>query len=343
MTPPPSNRDELARFLGMIKYLARFLPDLSERSYHLRVLMKADVHFQWGPEQQRAFEDIKSIVSSEPVLQFYDPELPKKISCDASQKGLGAVLQQLHGNEWRPVAYASKSTTDCQTRYAPIEREALAVEFTCGRFHKYIFGQTVEVESDSKPLVAIFSKVLNYCPPRIQRLRLKLQKYDLKLAYVPGKYMYTADTLSRPNQNENNHCQNRQEATNVNMFTHSVVVASVLASISRTQQIQRTDFDLEIEEHLNGVINSLSVTDRKKEQIKKGYEDDTDMCALKDIIMSGWPKEQTNLSECVQQYWNYRDEMTVQNGLILKGTRIVIPKKIKLNILEILHTGHLGQ
>ena len=58
---PPSNREELARFLGMIKYLARFLPDLSERSYHLRVLMKADVHFQWGPEQQRAFEDMKRI------------------------------------------------------------------------------------------------------------------------------------------------------------------------------------------------------------------------------------------------------------------------------------------
>ena len=170
-----------------------------------------------------------------------------------------------------------------------------------------------------------------------------MQKYDLKLAYVPGKYMYTADTLSRPNQNKNNHCQNRQEATKVNIFTHSVVVASVLASISRTQQIQRTDVDLEIEAHLNGVMNSLSVTDRKKEHIKKGYEDDTDMCALKDIIMSGWPKEQTNCSECVQPYWNYRDEMTVQNGLILKGTRIVISKKMKLNILERLHTGHLGQ
>ena len=143
--------------------------------------MKADVHFQWGPEQQRSFEDMKRIVSSEPVLQFYDPELPKKISCDASQKGLGAVLQQLHGNAWRPLAYASKSTTDCQTRYAPIEREALSVEFACGRFHQYIFGQTVEVESDSKPLVAIFSKALNDCQPRIQRIRLKLQKYDLKL------------------------------------------------------------------------------------------------------------------------------------------------------------------
>ena len=148
----------------------------------------------------------------------------------------------------------------------------------------------MEVESDSKPLVAIFSEALNDCPPRIQRIRLKLQKYDLKLAYVPGKYMYTADTLSRPNQNENNRCENRCE--NRQEATQAIVVASVLASISLTEppQMQRTDFDLEIEAHLNGVMNSLSVIDRKKEQLKKGYEGDTDMCALKDVIMSGWPK-----------------------------------------------------
>ena len=192
----------------MITYLARFLPpDLSERSYHSRVLIKADVHFQWGQGQQRAFEDMKSIVSSEPVLQFYDPEQPKKISGNASQKGLGAVLQQLHGNDlWHSI----EIDDGCQTRYAQIEREPLTVEFACGIFHQYIFGQTAEVESDSKPLVAMFSKALNDCQPRIQRIRLKLQKYDLKIAYGPGNYMYAADILSRPNQNVNNRSQNRQ-------------------------------------------------------------------------------------------------------------------------------------
>ena len=72
--------------------------------------------------------------------------------------------------------------------------------FACERFHQYIFGQTVEVETDHKPLVAIFSKALNDCPSRIQRIRLRLQKYDLKLTYVPRKYMYTTDTLSRATQ-----------------------------------------------------------------------------------------------------------------------------------------------
>ena len=104
------------------------------------------MHLQWIQEQKRKFENLKVVVSSKPVLQFYNPKLPYKILGDASQKGLGAVLQQLHGDEWLPVAYASRSTTECQTWYAPIEREALAVEFACERFHQYVFRQTVKVE-----------------------------------------------------------------------------------------------------------------------------------------------------------------------------------------------------
>ena len=81
---PPTSKEGLSRFLGMIKNLAGFMPDLAEISYHLRVLMKSEVHVQWGLEQQRAFENLKEVVSSKPLLQFYNPELPNKISCDAS-------------------------------------------------------------------------------------------------------------------------------------------------------------------------------------------------------------------------------------------------------------------
>ena len=114
----------------------------------------------------------------------------------------------------------------------------------------------------------------------------------------------------------------------------------MLASILRTQQIQRTDFDLEIEAHLNGVMNSLSVTDRKKEQIKKGYEDDTDMCALKDIIMSGWPKEQTNCSDGVQPYWNYRD---CSERVDSERNKNSDPKEDETEHSRKIAQGHLGQ
>ena len=106
-------------------------------------------------------------------------------------------MQQYHDNEWLPVAYASRAVSDCESRYAPIELETLAITFAYERFHQYIYGQRIEVETDHKPLVAIFKKPLSESPLRIQRLRLRLQRYDLVVSYTPGKWMHAADAFSR--------------------------------------------------------------------------------------------------------------------------------------------------
>ena len=118
---------------------------------------------------------------------------PVKLSVDASQSGLGAVLLQ----EDQPIAYASKSLTECQKGYAQIGKETLAIVFGCERFNQYLYGKEIEAETDHKPLEAIFSKPLAKAPPRIQRLLLRLQPYHLKVKYVPGKLMFIADALSR--------------------------------------------------------------------------------------------------------------------------------------------------
>ena len=106
---------------------------------------------------------------------------PVKLSVDASQSGLGAVLLQ----EDQPIAYASKSLTECQKGYAQIEKETLAIVFGCERFNQYLYGKAIEVETDHKPLEAIFSKPLAKASPRTQRLLLRLQPYHLKVKYVP--------------------------------------------------------------------------------------------------------------------------------------------------------------
>ncbi|KAL7883911.1 hypothetical protein SRHO_G00015690 [Serrasalmus rhombeus] len=186
----PQNKDEVRRFLGMVTYLAKFIPQLSAISAPLRMLLEQKNEWMWLRQQEECFQNLKKILISEPVLRFYDPKRETRISADASQDGLGAVLLQLHEETWQPVAYASRALTSAEVNYAQIEKELLATTYACERFHQYVYGQTVEAETDHKPLLAIMSKPLTDCPLRIQRMLIRLQKYDVKLTYTPGKYMY---------------------------------------------------------------------------------------------------------------------------------------------------------
>ena len=102
-----------------------------------------------------------------------------------------------------PVAYGARVTTPTERNYAPIEREALAICFGCEYFHQYIYGlKNVVVESDHKPLSALFKKSLKDNPPRIQNFRLRTMKYSITVRYVPGKDMWLSDALSRSAYND---------------------------------------------------------------------------------------------------------------------------------------------
>ena len=144
-------------------------------------------------QQIDAFEKIKSIVTNSPVLVYYDQHKPITLQVDASKIGLGAVLMQ----EGKPIAYASKSLTQAEINYAQVEKEMYAIIFGCKKFHHYIYGRKVRVETDHKPLIPISKKPLHAAPPRIQRMLVQLQGYDVDLVYVPGKFIPVADTLSR--------------------------------------------------------------------------------------------------------------------------------------------------
>ena len=111
----------------MVNYLGKFIPNLSELTTPLRQLLHKEVVWNWTEHQQNAFDRLKTCVSSPPVLHYYDVRQPVTLTCDASQYGLGAACLQ----EENPVAYASRTLTQTETRYAQIEKELLAVVFAC--------------------------------------------------------------------------------------------------------------------------------------------------------------------------------------------------------------------
>lgn len=175
--PKPSDVKSLQRFIGFVTYLSRFLPDLSDLLEPLRQLTKSDTMWSWNHAHDSVFEDVKRLVTTSPVLAFYNPEEDLAIQCDSSCTGVGAALLQ----QDQPLAYASRALADVETRYAPIEKEMLAVVYSLERFHQYTYGRHTTVYSDHKPLEMILKKPLSKAPKRLQNMVLRVQKYDFTL------------------------------------------------------------------------------------------------------------------------------------------------------------------
>ena len=162
---PPCNKENLETFLGMANYISKFAPSLANITAPLRLLLHDKVEFLWDAPQQRAFEEVKSVIINSPVLGFYNLSEPLTLKSDVSKDGLGSCLMQ----NGRPIAYASKSLTKTEQGYAQIKKELLGILFGCKRFHQYTYARRIRVHTDHKSIVSIMKKPLSAASPRLYR------------------------------------------------------------------------------------------------------------------------------------------------------------------------------
>lgn len=159
---PPTNISDLRRFLGMVNQLRKFSANLADLTQPLRELLSEKCTWGWGEAQEQAFANIKH----EPTtLALYDPVAETRVSADASSYGLGAVLLQKSEAGRRPVAYASRSMSETERRYAQIAKEALAITWACEKTSMYILGKRFSIETDYKPLVPLLGSTHLDCLP----------------------------------------------------------------------------------------------------------------------------------------------------------------------------------
>jgi transposase InsO family protein len=307
--PTLDNKTQLQRFLGMINYLGKFLPNLSKETAPLRQLLEKDVQWHFEQQHEGAVNTLKKMITSSPVLAYYESKLPTRLTTDASKAGLGAVLEQKHEGVWKPIAYASRAMTQCEQHYAQIEKETLAIVFACERFHEYTYGKRVIVRTDHKPLRAIFSKPINKAPPRIQRFLLRLQQYDLEVQFTPGSEIPVADTLSRA---------------------------------YLTQEVRPEVPEQEIRCHVHFMIKSLPVSPSKLDEFKRETAKDESLQKLKQFIQEGWPDDKDKIPDAVKPYLTYQDEISEAEGLMLRGCRIIVPTSMRKEMKIRIHEGHLG-
>ena len=140
----PSDVAGVRRTIGMVNYLAKFMPQLSELCEPLRQLTKKDTAWLWTANHDQALEQVKEAMTKAPILRYFDDQPSVTLQCDASQNGLGAALLQ----NGQPVGYASRSLTESERRYAQIEKELLAIQFGLEYFDHYTYGRKVCVDSD---------------------------------------------------------------------------------------------------------------------------------------------------------------------------------------------------
>ena len=163
--PTPERPADRHRFLGMTNYLSKFIDNFSEISVPLRHLLHKKTRFTWQPEHQKIFDDLKCMITSPPVLAYYYVSKPLTLTCDASQFGLGCAFLQ----DSNPITFASRIMKDAEQDYSQIEKERLAIVFACSKFHKYIYGKHICIETDYQPLITILKKLLHKAPADFRR------------------------------------------------------------------------------------------------------------------------------------------------------------------------------
>jgi hypothetical protein len=301
--PEPADAKSVQRFLGVVGYLSKFIQGLSDTAEPLRRLTDDGAEWIWEEPQRKAFKKLKEKLLTPPTLAYFDETKNITVQADASQYGLGAVLSQ----EGKPVVFASRALTATEKNYAQIEKECLAIVFAAEKFDTYLYGkQHILVESDHKPLETIFKKSILTAPKRLQRMLLRLQRYRLNVKFKQGSEMYIADCLSRDGQG----------------------------------LITKDPFQQELEQIC--MLEHLKVSKDRVDQIRKHTTRDTSLLTLQDVVLAGWPETREETPASIRQYWNHRDEITLQDGIIFKGNKIIIPASMRREMVIKTHETHLG-
>ena len=316
--PRPTNVTEARSFLGLANQLGYFVPDLTHLCRPIHELTKKDLAFVWGPAQENAFEQTKEILTSDLLVQPFDPELQTELYTDASRQGLGYLLAQRdHRGHFRLIRCGSRALTGAESRYAVTELECLAVYYAVKHCEFYLTGAPeITVITDHRALIGLWQKSLAEVPnARVLRYRERLAQFNLKLVWKAGKTHAMADALSRdprfgsPATDPEAFLTNDLEEANEDVYMAMLVLASMA----------------EVDPNMEHLLEK-----RDDEYMK-----------LIDAV------EDTKLPESLNEYRRSFPNMCIIGSgdnklLVLNNTKMVIPRPARAQLMQHVHAAHGG-
>ena len=304
--PRPQDVSSVRGFLGLVNYYHRFLPNLSSVLHLLNKLLEKDHKWEWSHECEDAFKEAKRLVTSEQVLAHYDPDLPVRVACDASPCGLGAVLSHVmaDGSE-KLVAFASRTLNRAERNYSQIDKEALALVWGIRKFNHYLYGRRFTLVIDHQPLTAIFHPekgIPAMTAARVQRYALQLAAHDYEIKYKTSAKHANADGLSR-----------------LPMATGKTATESDVMDVF--------------------YMNHMDVLPITASVIQNECSKDPVLSKVLERTQHGWPQVS---AVGLEPFISKRHELSIFHGCIMWGIRVVVPHKLRNQILHELHEGHIG-
>lgn len=301
----PKNILEIKAFVGMLQYYSRFMPRLAIILEPLYKLLRNNVKFQWTKDCEDSFNKAKKLLVSEQSLARFDPDITLKLVCDSSSIGLGSVLMHVFpdGTE-KPICFASRILNKAERAYSVIHKEALAIFWSVKRFYQYLMGNEFILCSDHKPLLALFGE--NKGIPQMAAGRL--QRWALFLSGFKYKFQHISGKA-----NEVADCLSRLPVKDV----------------TSEDSVQFDYFHFLIEDKIP--ITSYQIRDelRRDPILSKVYL----------YVRDGFPDA---CSDEFKPFHRRANELSIDNGLLMWGFRVIIPKKFRSQLLVEIHGAHMG-
>ena len=196
--PEPTSRKPLHRFLGMVQFIHKFIPNLYKSTQPLYDKLKKDVPWSWTKEDSERFEKIRKLISDAPFLHHPDINKPYVVICDASHNGMGALLAQYNDNKVLvPIEFGSKCFNNTQLNWHVSEKEIFSIIYFVEKWRPFLIGRRFIVRTDHKNLEKLFNDKLKFKQGKLYRWCVRLQDFDFETQYIPGKENQFCDYLSR--------------------------------------------------------------------------------------------------------------------------------------------------